>query len=135
MRSREISGQWKPSGLRLSMSGVGGSTVARSVKGWTGISSPDSASATRCQPCALSDCLPCRSKAVLLKSRMSELDMSGSVEGLERATSPVYSTTCNQLFLLPSQLDRKVRNFQTTPRYFSSLFWERLPEQFLDVTM
>jgi hypothetical protein len=66
---------------------------------------------------------------------MSELDMSGSVEGLERGTSPVYSTTCNQLFLLPSQLDRKVRNFQTTPRYFSSLFWERLPEQFLDVTM
>ena len=92
MRSRGICGQWKPSGLLSSTYGASGLTVARSGKGWTGRSSPDSASATRCQPCTWSDCQPYRSKAALLKSRMSELDMSGSVEGLGRATSPVYST-------------------------------------------
>ena len=122
MRSREICGQWKPSGLLSSTYGASGLTVARSVKGWTGRSSPDSASATRCQPCALSDCLPCRSKAVLLKSRMSELDMSGSVEGLERGTSPVYSTTRKQLFLLASQPDRISRIKQTKKDYTFSVF-------------
>jgi hypothetical protein len=46
---------------------------------------------------------------------MSELDMSGSVEGLERATSPVYSTTRKSLFLLASPPDRKCRKFWITP--------------------
>jgi hypothetical protein len=48
-----------------------------------------------------------------LKSRMSELDMSGSVEGLERATSPVYSTTCKWLFLLKFGSVWKLRNYRT----------------------
>jgi hypothetical protein len=46
---------------------------------------------------------------------MSELDTSGSVEGLGRATSPVYSTTI---------------------RYYSmSVFLEGLSENLLDVAI
>jgi hypothetical protein len=57
--------------------------------GWTGIYPSPELRKKR----ASSGYLPCRSKAVVLKSRMSELDMSGAGEGLGRVISPVYSTT------------------------------------------
>jgi hypothetical protein len=57
-----------------------------------------------------------RSETELLRSRMSELDTSGSVEGLGRATSPVYSTTCKRLLFLTSQTIQFYRKFRTLAR-------------------